>query len=190
MIKLLFIALLMTTSVSFANDAAECWYYSKAKNTEVHALHCVNFYPKKTPPDFVDDALISKKVVIDLDYDADGLAYLRTKDGFLYVNRHGNARPVISYDNGPDYFAEGLARTRQNGKIGYFDKSLKMVIAPAYDFGFPFSAGRAIVCNGCVEQSDGEHKIRVGGLWGAIDSQGGIVQAIGYSSEQIRGLVK
>lgn len=190
MIKLLFIALSMAAGVSFANDGTECWYYSKAKNTEAHAPQCVNFHPKKTPPDFVGDALISKKVAIDLDYDADGLAYLRTKDGFLYVNSHGNARQAVSYDNGPDYFADGLARTRQNGKIGYFDKSLKIVIAPAYDFGFPFSGGRAIVCNGCAEQPDGGHKIMVGGLWGAIDSQGGIVHAIGYSSEQIRWLVK
>ncbi len=184
MLKLLFIDLLITTGVSFAKDDSACWYYSTAKNEEVHEGQCLNFYNEKPQPDFAGDALVSKKVAIDLDYDGDGLAYLRTRDGFLYVNSQGYARQVISYDNGPDYFAAGLARTRQNGKIGYFDKSLKMVIAPAYDFGFPFSEGRAIVCNGCVEQQKGEHKIMVGGLWGAI------VHAIRYSSGQIRKLVK
>lgn len=184
MTKLVFIILLTVSFVSSAEDFAECWYFPKNKTEEAHDKHCF------TLNDATGDALVGKKVANELAYDADKLASIRSQDGFLWVDSQGHARPVITYDNGPDYFAEGLARTRKNGKVGYFDQSLKLVIAPQYDFGFPFDGGFAIVCNGCVEQSDGEHKMRVGGLWGAIDRHGAMVHAIRYSFDEIRKLVK
>jgi len=185
MATLVFIVLLTVSFASSAEDFAECWYYPKAKTEEAYEKHCLTLNDSAA-----GSALVSKKVVDRLAYDADKLASIRNQNGFLLVNRQGHARQVITYDNGPDYFAEELARTRKDGKIGYFDKSLKMVIAPQYDFGFPFSGGLAIVCNGCIEQSDGEHKIQMGGLWGAIDRHGAVVHDIRYSSDEIRKRVE
>lgn len=98
--------------------------------------------------------------------------------GIYYFSQSGKVRRTIPYDNGPDYFEEGLARTERNGKIGYFNKSLEITIEPMYDFGFPFQKGVAIVCNGCVKEKDGEHSKLVGGVWGAIASNGKIIEPL------------
>lgn len=82
--------------------------------------------------------------------------------------------PVLTYDNGPDYFVEGLTRARIGGKIGYYDQHLRQVIAPRYDWGSPFEHGRAEVCNGCKPvptDADG-HTVMVGGTWATIDRHG------------------
>ncbi|PPD46892.1 MAG: hypothetical protein CTY16_08415 [Methylobacter sp.] len=183
----LFFLLLAVPGFSSANDFTECWYFPSTGNDEAHENQCLLFLGGGG---LQDEALINKKVAIGLAYDADGLAYVRTQDSFLYVTSDGYARKTLSYDNGPDVFAEGLARIRKNGKIGYIDKSLKIVIPPLYDFGFPFDGGYAIVCKGCVEQPDGEHKMWVGGLWGAVDPLGNIKYDLKYSAEEIRPLVK
>lgn len=184
MTKLVFILLSSLSFIASAEDFTECWYVPKDKDAEVHEPHCFTLNTA------AGDTLVSKKVTDSLAYDADKLASIRTGDGFLWLNNEGRGKQVLTYDNGPDYFAEDLARTLQNGKVGYFDRSLKMVVSPQYDFGFPFNGGLAIVCNGCIEQSDGEHKMLVGGKWGAIDRHGVVVHAIRYASDEIRRLVK
>jgi hypothetical protein len=60
--------------------------------------------------------------------------------GFYYVGRDGHLVPIVAYDNGPDAFVEGRARTQVAGKIGYIDRKLRVVIPPRYDWGFPFEA--------------------------------------------------
>jgi len=182
--KLVFIFLSGLSCICAAEDFAACWYVPKDKDAEVREPDCF------TANTTAGDMLVRKKVTDNLSYDSDRLAFIRTGDGFLWVNGEGRGRPVMTYDNGPDYFSEGLARTRQNGKIGYFDRSLKIVIAPQYDFGFPFNGAVAVVCNGCAEHTDGEHKMRVGGVWGAINRQGVVVHALRHSSDEIRQLVK
>lgn len=94
--------------------------------------------------------------------------------GWYYVKRDGKSLSVLTLDNGADYFAEGLARSRVNGKIAYFDRNFHLVIPPKYDWGWPFENGKAVVCNGCYEtprDSDGYSQL-FGGQWGFIDRQG------------------
>ena len=92
------------------------------------------------------------------------------------INRQGKTliRPYL-LDNGPDPFREGLARFREAGKVGFFDERGKVVIRARFAFAAPFSEGRAVFCQGCREQEEGEHRSIQGGLWGFIDRKGRIV---------------
>lgn len=154
----------------------ECWYFSKNSNEEVNEKQCFNMDNRINSA--LGDTQINHKVIPQLSFNIDGLSFIRSTNGFFYVNRHGIMRSTLTFDNGPDYFSEGLARTHIDGKIGYFDKSLKIKIQAHYDFGFPFTEGQAIVCNGCVERTEGEHTMRVGGLWGSINKKGKVVQEL------------
>ena len=119
-----------------------------------------------------------------LSFDKDGLAavWIEAVRRFHYVGRDGRMAPVITYDNGPDYFVEGLARTPVDGRIGYIDRTLRVVIPARYDMGFPFEHGRAVVCNGCVAKRQGEHAFMEGGLWGAVDRNGREIVPLRYHS--------
>ena len=103
-----------------------------------------------------------------------------------YVNAAGVVVPVLRFDNGPDYFVEGLARTVQNGKVGFVDESLRVVIAPAWDFAFPFENGAALVCEGCTRRRVGdEHEEVVGGRWGRIDARGRVVVPVIHARDAV-----
>lgn len=88
---------------------------------------------------------------------------------------NGKTVSVLSYDNGADYFREGLARTMKDGKVGFVDESLDLVIAPMWDFAFPFENEYSLVCSGCTQEHDGEHSSITGGSWGYIDRTGKII---------------
>jgi hypothetical protein len=72
-----------------------------------------------------------------------------------------------------------------NGKIAYFNQDFEPVIAPTYDWGWPFRDGRAIVCKGCVlvPIEDG-HSMLEGGLWGYIDKNGEEVVPVKYTAAE------
>src|SRR5690606_38550055 len=74
-----------------------------------------------------------------LSYDRYGHALIQDKQGWVYVDKSGRSilRPYF-FDNGPDYFEEGLARFVENGKVGFHDKALNIVIPAQYDFAYPF----------------------------------------------------
>lgn len=175
---------LVVATAAFAGE--ECWYFPKRGDDEVRDADCLRAAPSTDRSKLQADATVSKRVARALAFDADGLAFVRGATGFSYVNRSRMARATVNFDNGPDYFSEGLARTRRNGKIGYFDKSLKIVIEPQFDFAFPFEGGLAIVCNGCVGKRVGEHEIMSGGLWGAVDRNGKIVHPIQFDADELR----
>lgn len=92
--------------------------------------------------------------------------------GWLWVRRDGLARPVFVLDTGPDPFEQGLARGWHQGKVAFYDRQLRLVLATPYDWSFPFNArGEALVCEAC--HSDGrEPSSMIGGRWGLIDRQG------------------
>ena len=119
-----------------------------------------------------------------LSFDKHGIAAVRMEGvkGFYYVGRDGHMVPVVAYDNGPDAFVEGRARTPVDGKIGYIDRRLRVVIPPRYDWGFPFEHGKAAVCSGCVQRPDGEHWLVEGGRWGAVDRNGREIVPLQYRS--------
>lgn len=109
-----------------------------------------------------------------LAFDEDGLATFSTGDGMFYVDRQRSILQVPIFDNGADYFEEGLVRGLVNGKLGYYDKHLRQVIAPKYDWGTPFENGVASVGVGCSRsESDGDGHYSMGcDQWGVVDRTG------------------
>jgi hypothetical protein len=117
-----------------------------------------------------------------LRYDRDGLASVMLFNGtdtrqyqWYYVRRGVIPVPVESMDNGPDYFEDGLARSRVDGKIGYIDRKLNLVIPATYDGAYPFKDGVAVVCTACTIAGEGGHSWYEGGQWGRIDRGGRVV---------------
>ena len=119
---------------------------------------------------------IEPRFVLAQEFSPQGIAAVVDETGWAYVNAKGNVviRPFV-VDNGPDYFSEGLARFKANGKFGFFGESGKVVIKPRFDFALPFSEGRAAVCAGCKEEAVGDHRIVTGGRWGFINKGGKLV---------------
>jgi hypothetical protein len=167
--------LLIVASMSHAEDRKQCTLYTKADPEMVTLQNCISVGRNKITG---GDALISKEVAINASCDKRGIAYLYSPVGIYYFTQSGLVRRTIPYDNGPDYFEEGMARTERDGKIGYFNESLKISIESNYDFGMPFQKGLALVCNGCEKKLVGEHSELMGGLWGAIDKNGNVVEPL------------
>jgi len=115
-----------------------------------------------------------------LDFDENGLASVGIDGDMYYINRQAKLLHVLTFDNGADYFEEGLVRAWVNGKVGYYDVNLNPVIAATYDWGTPFEQGRAQVCQGCSRgPSDGDgHWAMGGGKWGVIDRTGKLVEPL------------
>ena len=130
---------------------------------------------------------MSKVALSKMVFSPDGLAQAFIDRSWYYIKRDGSTLPVITYDNGADYFAEGLVRSRVDGKTAYFDTQFKQTIPPKYDWAWPFEHGKALVCIGCVEAApDGpEHRMVVGGRWGYIDHQGHEIVSVTHSREEI-----
>lgn len=112
-----------------------------------------------------------------LHFDLNGLAVVLLGSQHYYVRADGHSLPVLNYDNGPDYFQEGLTRARIDGRIGYFNRQLQPAFAARFDWGLPFKEGVAEVCNGCTladPDADG-HRAVVGGKWFVINPQGQVI---------------
>lgn len=76
--------------------------------------------------------------------------------GYMIIDKSGS--PLTGYlDFLPDY-SEGLAVAKVDGKVGYADKTGKVVIEPKFDDGGNFSEGLA--------------SVKVDGKWGYIDKKG------------------
>ena len=118
-------------------------------------------------------------------FSADGLAPVFVGEKAFYVTKAGTSARVHYFDNGADYFVEGLTRTISKGKYGFMDEKLNVVIKPVYDFVFPFEKGLAVVCNGCIFLPDGEHTMVSGGKWGAINKKGEIVYSVIYTKDKL-----
>lgn len=108
-----------------------------------------------------------------MNFGEDGLAEVEVAGAWYYVKPTGDALRVVTFDNGPDPFAEGLVRGLREGKVAYFDARFTMVVPPRYDWGWPFERGFALVCTDCGPgPPEGEHTPIVGGSWGWIDRAG------------------
>lgn len=112
------------------------------------------------------------------DFTPHGLACVVEADEWRCIDPRGAEllRPYI-YDNGPDYFADGLARFVEAGKLGFHDDAGRKVIPARFEFVTPFAEERAAFCVGCTKQCDGEHCGMSGGKWGLIDRTGAEVLA-------------
>ena len=117
---------------------------------------------------------ISTATLSTLEFDMDGVATVHAAGQFYYLRRDGHYLPVITFDNGADYFIEGLTRAVIDGKLGYYDTELQPAFAARFDWGWPFEDGSALVCDGCRRgepDADG-HVPMVGGRHYRIDRQG------------------
>lgn len=75
----------------------------------------------------------------------------------IYFNKDGVGIRAKFYDNGADYFKDGLARYQYKGRIGFIDKSGKIKILAQYPFVSPFENGYAKACIKCTLKNDGEY---------------------------------
>lgn len=119
------------------------------------------------------DLVVTPQGLTKLSFDSDAPAAILVNDhDFYFVIRTGKTAPALKFDNGADYFVEGLARTVKNGKVGFVNPQLDIVIAPVWDFALPFDHGTAKVCMGCKQTPVGEHSTAAGGTWFTIDRRG------------------
>ena len=80
---------------------------------------------------------------------------------------------LVTFDNGPDPFSEGLTRVKRNGKMGYANKYGQIVIPCIYDYAKWFDGGVAEVTFDATEYLDGdEHTIVESKEWFTIDKRG------------------
>ena len=105
--------------------------------------------------------------------DSNGWSIINKKDEIVFT-------PML-FDNGPDYFEEGLARFVENGKVGFFSSRGAKAVPAKYDFATPFKDGLASVCIGCAQVPLDEERMKIdGGKWGMIDKSGKEVLAFEY----------
>ncbi len=126
-------------------------------------------------------------------FDEDGLAsvWLSVRSGLFYVSRNRTIVRTIMTDNSPDWFVEGYSRIFLNGKYGYMDKQLNVIIPPAYDYAYHFRNGFAVVCVHCTKEywrtewvEPKEHRY-VGGQWGVINKEGEVVIPIVFKKDDL-----
>ncbi len=78
------------------------------------------------------------------------------KMGVVGINRKGEILfdAFLYGDVQLDNFSEGLIRIKQNGKIGFADKTGKIVIKPRYSCAYPFCNGKSKVTYSCTTTKD------------------------------------
>lgn len=115
-----------------------------------------------------------------------GIAAAVDDTGWVLLDTAGTRllRPY-AVDNGPDYFAEGMARYVADGMFGFFDTTGAVVIKAAYDYAEPFVGAKAAVCSGCSTTVDGEHSRVVGGNWGVINADGSVAVALEHGRARV-----
>jgi hypothetical protein len=105
--------------------------------------------------------------------------------GLFHARRDGLALRTHLFDNGPDPFCSGLSRHVHDGKYGYMNRALDVVVAPQYDFAFPFEGGRGIVCNDCTQERLDEYTAIRCVHCGAVDQAGDLVVPLDFSSQEM-----
>ena len=110
------------------------------------------------------------------DFWDNGYAYA----GGFYINMAGErVFEIYPYDNGPDYFYEGLVRYTENGKVGFLDACMQVVIPAQFTFASQFWGGHSQICEGCRYEPvypGAEHGEYVGGNRAFINRKGEIVK--------------
>lgn len=183
-IKLAIIALtVLSASVVSAGDSIDCAYLPKS--SKAGQLCSVQEY-RNCGTNLEGKMSLSKKHLLRMHYDRYGLATIFIQGQYYYVKADGSMLPVIGYDNWADDYSEGLVRSSVDGKIAYYDRSFKQIIAPKYDGAWPFKKGRALVCTDCKRNlSDEEgHTMMTGGLWGYINKKGEEIIPVRYTRKE------
>ncbi len=178
----LIFTVLLTNSAS-AEEFGECGYIPKP--TEQYPNPELELFQQCAS--YTDGALeIAKGHLSNLDFGDQNIASLFAAGQHFYLKPDGRFLPVIAYDNGADPYREGLTRSLLDGRIAYYNMDLELVLAPGYDWAWPFEDGRALVCRGCSPApTDGEHTAITGGVWGYIDKSGKEVVAVRYTAAEV-----
>ena len=133
--------------------------------------------------------VLSRRSLADIYFGPEGLGSVIVDDrGLYFVSRSGRMAPAFGFDNGTDNIVKGVARIVKDGKVGFVGAQLDQIVAPVWDFAFPFEQGVAQVCVGCVATPifpDDEHKIMTGGRWGYINKRGKVIVPVVYDSRSL-----
>lgn len=183
--------LLLRFRCAFLPALVACWFTLDCKRSA--DLGC-SFLPAERPTDTLPhcafrepngDIVVRLESLENAPFGDDGVAVVGIEGALFYVNAKGRTVPALPFENGADYFVEGVARTRVGGKIGFVDATLEVVISPQWDFAFPFHRGLAVVCNYCTARPVGEHAEIQGGLWGYIDRNGDVVVPVMFERDEL-----
>ncbi|MCW8935781.1 MAG: WG repeat-containing protein [Gammaproteobacteria bacterium] len=153
--------------------------------TETNQYPEITQYEDCAQLDSNNNIVITEKHMKQIWFDEAELAEIRVHDGIYYLNKQGKLVRSHKFDNGADYFKEGLSRIIQNDKFGFVNKKLEVVIPAKYDFAYPFNNGISKVCYGCKVVKVDEHKEMKGGKWGAIDKAGNIKIEISHDYDKL-----
>ena len=125
------------------------------------------------PKKIIQSHYVNKSFLQHIDFHGQEIISIKMKNRFYYLRQNGKIMETLTFDGKADEFIDGLARTRVNGKIGFFNRNLEMVLKPVYDFAFPFHNGIAEICMGCKEDSG---ELLDGGKWEKINREGLVIQ--------------
>ena len=126
------------------------------------------------PP--VQNTYLNPKLLKELDFKNQEVIAIKIQNQFYYVRKDGRKISTLTYDGEADKFSDGLARTRVNGKVGFFNRNLDMIIKPIYDFAFPFHNDIAEICVGCKEEQEEGTSMLNGGKWKKINRNGLVIE--------------
>jgi len=130
--------------------------------------------------------VIEPKYIIARPYDRYNIAAVADEKEWKYIDTTGKTilKPYL-FDNGPDYFKDGLSRYVKNNLIGFIDAKYQIVIKAQYEFVTPFHNSYATFCIGFKEallKEGSEHTKMEGGKWGIINKKGKVVVEAIYDS--------
>ena len=143
--------------------------------TPLFFIACSKSNPIPKDP-IVKNNYVNASYLKQLDFKGEEIISVLINNTFYYIRKDGKKIQTLTYDNGADPFSDGLARTKVNGKIGFFNSNLDIILKPIYDFAFPFHNGKAEICTGCKEKKEGEHSMLEGGKWQKIDRNGLVIE--------------
>jgi hypothetical protein len=134
-----------------------------------------------------DGEVVLRGGVLPPDGEANAVQAVLVEGDLYFVLDSSKTAPALWFDNGPDDFVEGLARSIRDGKVGFVDEHLELVAPREWDFAFPFADGVARVCTGCTirRQEGEEHSEVVGGQWGYIDQHGRVVVPVIHPRDEL-----
>jgi hypothetical protein len=124
-----------------------------------------------------DSLRLSKEHSGNIVFNEKGLAcVILSNNEVFYIHKNGNSQRVMFFENGCDYFKDGLSRGIIDGKMVFIDEQLEVSLNPGFELIAPFDYDHSVVCNGPFrEEKQGEYTFRRGGKCGLIDRQGNLV---------------
>ncbi len=180
---MIFLIMIISAGAVSAGDSVDCAYRAKTDKRDRPASimeykNCGNIVNGKVS--------LSEKHLQRIDFDSHWLAAVFVQGRHYYVKRDGSMLPVVTFDNWADDYSEGLVRSAVDGKIAFYDRSFRQIVAPRYDWAAPFKDGRALVCKGCKAEppDDNGHVPITGGTWGYINRKGEEIVPVQHTREE------